>query len=872
MQSPNPLQLISRRALGQILVDGKFVSKRALNQALMEQKTTHELLGGVLVRMGMLKPEDVMAPLFIQPHLARVEDAVKLAAGDRQLLGALLVQSGKVTASQLDEAITEQKRTGERLGEVFMRMGMLTELQLKGLLDWQQNQGAPADTPLRLGELLVATGHITREQLERALAKQGQTGRKIGDVLVAEGYVRRSEVNHAVRLQKMCVNAVVAAILAMGMSSAAAASSVSLQWDPSPDTSVVGYKVHYQPDSSTQPFQGPAPVDVQNVTTASIANLDPAHSYSFAVTAYNAAGEESVYSNVVTIAEMQAPSTALTYPANAATVAGTVSVTADATDNVGVSKVEFYVNGALKATVPSSPYVYSWDTSALPAGSYTLMTKAYDAAGNIGQSQTITVTVANDLTAPTVSLTSPANNMTVSGSVNIAANATDNVGVSRVEFYLNNALLSATNMAPYAYTWDSKTVANGVYNLTAKAYDAAGNLGQSQVLTVNVSNDLIAPTVSLASPVSGTTVSGTVAVTANASDNVGVSKVEFYRNNVLQATVAASPYSYNWDTTQVANGSYTLTAKAYDAVGNVTTSTSSSVSVANPVPDTTAPVVSVSSPANGSSVSGTVAVTAAASDNVAVTKVEFYRNGVLVGTSTAAPYAYSWDTTKVANGSYSLSVKGYDAAGNVGVSQSSAVNVSNPVPDTTAPVVSVSSPASGSSVSGTVTVTAAASDNVAITKIEFYRNGVLVGTDAAAPYAYSWDTTQVANGSYTLTVKGYDAAGNVGVSQSSTVNVANPVKDTIAPTVSITSPANRTTVSGVVTIKASASDNVGVTKVEFYIGGRYLTSLGSAPYSYAWDTTKVSNSTYVVTAIAYDAAGNKKQSSNVYVTVKNRKW
>ncbi|MBJ6749835.1 Ig-like domain-containing protein, partial [Geomonas anaerohicana] len=628
MQSPNLLQRISRRALGQILVDGKFVSKRALNQALKEQKTTHELLGGVLVRMGVLNPEDVAAPLFIQPHLTRMEDAVKLAAGDRKLLGALLVQSGKIKASQLDEAIEEQKRTGERLGEVFLRLGMLTELQLRGLLDWQQNQGAPADTPLRLGELLVATGHITRVQLERALAKQGQTGRKIGDVLVAEGYVRRSEINHAVRLQKMCVNAVVAAILTMGMSSAASASSVSLQWDPSPDTSVVGYKVHYQPDSATQPFQGPAPVDVHDVTTASIGSLDPAHSYSFAVTAYNAAGEESAYSNVVTVAEMQAPSTALTYPANAATVAGTVSVTADATDNVGVSKVEFYVNGALKATVPSSPYVYSWDTSALPAGSYTLMTKAYDAAGNIGQSQTITVTVANDLTAPAVSLTSPANNMTVSGSVNIAANATDNVGVSRVEFYLNNALLSATNMAPYAYTWDSKTVANGVYNLTAKAYDAAGNLGQSQVLTVNVSNDLIAPTVSLASPVSGTTVSGTVAVTANASDNVGVSKVEFYRNNVLQATVAASPYSYNWDTTQVANGSYTLTAKAYDAVGNVTTSTNSSVSVANPVPDTTAPVVAVSSPASGSSVSGTVTVTAAASDNVAVTKVEFYRNGV----------------------------------------------------------------------------------------------------------------------------------------------------------------------------------------------------------------------------------------------------
>ncbi|WP_224981916.1 Ig-like domain-containing protein [Geomonas agri] len=868
MQSPNLLQRISRRALGQILLDGKFVSKHTLNRALAEQKTTHELLGGVLVRMGVLKPEDVAAPLLIQQHLSHIEDAAKLAAGDRQLLGALLVQSGKITGAQLDEAIAEQKRSGERLGQVFTRLGILTEPQLKGLLDWQQNQGAPSGTPLRLGELLVATGHITREQLERALAKQGQTGRKLGDVLVAEGYVRRSEVNHAVRLQKMCVNAVVAAIMAMGMSSAASASSVSLQWDPSPDTTVVGYKVHYQPDSTTQPFQGPAPVDVQSLTAATIANLDPSHSYSFAVTAYNSAGEESAYSNVVTVAEMQAPTTAITYPSSSATVAGTVSVTADAADNVGVTKVEFYVNGALQATIPSSPYVYSWDTSALTPGSYTLMTKAYDAAGNIGQSQSVTVNVANDLTAPSVSLTSPGNNMTVSGSVNIAASATDNVGVSRVEFYLNNALLSATNMSPYAYTWDSKSVANGVYTLTAKAYDAAGNLGQSQILTVNVSNDLIAPSVSMASPLSGSTVNGTVTVTANASDNVGVSKVEFYRNNVLQTTVATAPYSYNWDTKTVANGSYTLTAKAYDAAGNVTQAQGSVVTVSNAVADTIAPTVAMASPLDGSTVSGTITVSASASDNVGVSKVEFYRNGVLFATSTASPYSYSLDTRTLVNGSYTLSAKAYDAAGNVGTSASATVKVFN---DVTAPTVAVTSPSSGSTVSGTVSVTASASDNVSVSKVEFYRNGVLVSTSTASPYAYSWDTTKVANGSYTLTAKAYDGSGNVGVSQSSSVNVSNVVPDTTAPTVAITSPGNNSTVSGTVTISASASDNVGVTKVEIYIGGRFITSLTRAPYSYAWDTTKMSNSTYAISAIAYDAAGNQKQASNVNVTVKNRK-
>ena len=169
-----------KRTIGQILLDGKFVSPRALNNALEEQKRTNELLGEVLVRMGVLKETDINTPLIIQRHLNHIDDAVKLAAGERQLLGALLVSSGHITSEQLDRAIAEQKRTAEKLGEVFIRLGMLSELQLKGLLDLQHNQGAQTQSPLRLGELLIASGHITREQLDLALSKQTETGKRLG--------------------------------------------------------------------------------------------------------------------------------------------------------------------------------------------------------------------------------------------------------------------------------------------------------------------------------------------------------------------------------------------------------------------------------------------------------------------------------------------------------------------------------------------------------------------------------------------------------------------------------------------------------------------------------------------------------------------
>lgn len=474
-----------RRHIGQILLDGRFLSRRKLDRALEEQKQTKELLGQVLVRMGVLRETDVAAPLLLQEHLGHIEDAVRVAAGERQLLGALLVQSGKITARQLDQAIEEQKRTGERLGEVFTRLGMLTERQLNALLDFQHNQSEKSDSPLRLGELLVSTGHISRKQLEAALAKQSTSRKKLGEVLVEEGYARPSQIRHGIRLQKMLMHAALASILSMGISATAVASGVVLQWDPNTEPDLAGYKVYYTADSGT--FDGVIPIDVQNQTTATINDLDPTKAYRFAVTAYNASGTESGFSNIVTVEELSPPTVEITSPGDAGSVSGAVSINVSAGDNVGVTKVEFYVNGILKGEDTGTPYLYSWDAASLPTGSYTLTAKAYDAAGNSSESSR-SVTVVNDTIPPTADLTAPVDNTLVSGSVIINADALDNVGVSMVEFYANGVLLFGSNAAPYSYTWDTRTVANGSYTLTARATDNKGNAGTSSTVTVNVNN------------------------------------------------------------------------------------------------------------------------------------------------------------------------------------------------------------------------------------------------------------------------------------------------------------------------------------------------------------------------------------------------
>lgn len=96
--------------------------------------------------------------------------------------------------------------------------------------------------------------------------------------------------------------------------------------------------------------------------------------------------------------------------------------------------------------------------------------------------------------------------------------------------------------------------------------------------------------------------------------------------------------------------------------------------------DTTPPVVSVTAPANGATVSGTVPVTVTATDNIGVTRVEFVRDGTLFATDTTSPYSTSLNTTTVANGSHTLGARAFDAAGNIGTATNITVTVNNVAP------------------------------------------------------------------------------------------------------------------------------------------------------------------------------------------------
>ena len=192
--------------------------------------------------------------------------------------------------------------------------------------------------------------------------------------------------------------------------------------------------------------------------------------------------------------------------------------------------------------------------------------------------------------------------------------------------------------------------------------------------------------------------------------------------------------------------------------------------------------------------------------------------------------------------------------------------------DTNPPCVALTAPTANATVSGTTTVTATSADDVGVAGVQFKVDGGNLGAeDTSSPYSASWTTTSFANGTHTVTATARDAVGNVKTSAPVTVTVSNQgvPTDTTKPTVTLTAPANGSTVSGSTTVSATASDNVGVVGVQFKVDSTNLGSEDTSPsYSAPWTTTSLSNGTHTVTATARDAAGNTA-TSTVTVTVSN---
>ncbi len=189
------------------------------------------------------------------------------------------------------------------------------------------------------------------------------------------------------------------------------------------------------------------------------------------------------------------PSVSITNPADGATVSDVVSVTADATDDNGVSQVEFFVDGGSIGVDSdgSDGWTASWDTTAYEDGSHSVSATATDTAGQTA-TDSVSVTVDNGTTdnPPSVSITNPADGATVSDVVSVTADATDDNGVSQVEFFVDGGSIGVDSDGSDGWTasWDTTAYEDGSHYVSASATDTAGQTASDSVsVTVDNLND-----------------------------------------------------------------------------------------------------------------------------------------------------------------------------------------------------------------------------------------------------------------------------------------------------------------------------------------------------------------------------------------------
>jgi len=130
-------------------------------------------------------------------------------------------------------------------------------------------------------------------------------------------------------------------------------------------------------------------------------------------------------------------------------------------------------------TDTSSPYSFSLDTKLLSDGSHAIKIIAIDKANNQATTQ---ITIIADNTIPVVSITAPLDGDVVKGTIAVSVMASDNIGVLKVELYLDGSLHATDTSSPYSLSLDTKLLKNGDHTLLAKVYDKAGNASSDNIV------------------------------------------------------------------------------------------------------------------------------------------------------------------------------------------------------------------------------------------------------------------------------------------------------------------------------------------------------------------------------------------------------
>jgi Bacterial Ig domain/Lysyl oxidase len=415
-----------------------------------------------------------------------------------------------------------------------------------------------------------------------------------------------------------------------------------------------------------------------------------------------------------------------------------------------------------------------------------------------GNTATVLSQTQPTVTPPAVTLTSPANGSTVSGTVMLqaSASATAPATVASVQFLLDGQSLGAPRTsAPYTYAWNAGSTSLGTHQLSARVTDSSGFIDTAPVETVSVTAGAGAPVVDQSLNRTGT---GTVTTPTFSTAAPGEKLAAFVGSDGPAGSgkqkVTVSGAGLSWRLVKRENGrsgdSEIWTATAASQLGKVKV-TSKPAKAGYPQSLTVmsfedAAGMGASADASRKSGAPSVSLTTTAANSLSFAVGTDWDNAIGRTLGSGQAMISQWvdtmrgDTFWVQGSSRASSADGQrvtlrDTAPTTDQWNMATVEVTPSSSNTVPPTVSITNPVASETVSATVPVAASASGNAPIASVQFFLDGTPLGSPVStAPYATQWDTTSASNGTHTLSAQATDTSGNVGTSPNVTVTVQNP--------------------------------------------------------------------------------------------------
>jgi len=307
--------------------------------------------------------------------------------------------------------------------------------------------------------------------------------------------------------------------------------------------------------------------------------------YVLSATARDAAGNEATATVEVKVAgscsdqgDCPPQSVRFITPVEGARVCGTLGVEATATDDLGIARLEFRVDGVPLGVAERSPYQVPWDTTQVSNGQHVIKVTAFDTTSQEAF-DTVTVEVDNAGGScdnlPNVNITNPLDMAYLNGTINVEAQAADDIGVLGVTFFIDNGRVAQDDAVPYKIEWNTDDFDEGAHTLKALATDTANQTAPHQI---QVTVDRTPPTVTLVSPEPDALVTDTtVTLRAEAMDNFRVRTVEFLVDDESVAVLQAAPWEVSLPVSDLPSGTHRVGVIATDGAGFTATDSGSFV-------------------------------------------------------------------------------------------------------------------------------------------------------------------------------------------------------------------------------------------------------------------------------------------------------